>query len=260
MQSRTGWSRDQLLVAFYLYCRMPFGKMHRGNPDIVRFAGLIDRTPSALAMKLTNIASLDPAITSTGRKGLEGASAADRAMWDEMQRDWANFALETQNAVRQIEGGVIELCNVEPYIQSDAEDYEGGEKLVATKVRVGQSFFRSAVLSAYGFRCCISELAVPQFLIASHIIPWRVDARNRINPKNGLCLSVLHDKAFDSGLIGITADMTVMVSPKLKAFNDRFITETIIQFDGRPLRLPEKFFPSQEFLAYHREVIFQDTA
>ena len=81
MAIRIGWTRQQLLVAFNLYCRMPFGKMHSRNPEIVKYAELMGRTPSALAMKLTNIASLDPAITSTGRRGLEGASAADKAMW-----------------------------------------------------------------------------------------------------------------------------------------------------------------------------------
>jgi putative restriction endonuclease len=61
---------------------MPFGKMHYRNPEIIKYAGVIGRTPSALAMKLSNIASLDPAITTTGRKGLIGASATDKAMWE----------------------------------------------------------------------------------------------------------------------------------------------------------------------------------
>lgn len=257
MQLRTGWSRDQLLVAFYLYCRMPFGKMHRGNPEIVRFAELIGRTSSALAMKLTNIASLDPAITSTGRKGLEGTSAADRAMWNEMQQDWEAFALESKSAVRRIEGSSIKDSETELDSQLDETNYEGMERIVETKVRIGQSFFRSAVLSAYGFRCCISGLTVPQFLIASHIVPWRVDASNRINPRNGLCLSVLHDKAFDSGLIGVGSDMTVLISPKLKTLNDHFLNESILRFEGAPLQLPEKFLPEQELLQHHREMIFQ---
>ena len=63
------WTREQLLVAFALYCRLPFGRLHYRNPEIIRFAEAIGRTPSALAMKLTNIASLDPEITSTGRRG-----------------------------------------------------------------------------------------------------------------------------------------------------------------------------------------------
>ena len=71
MATRINWSRDQLLIAFNLYCQMPFGKMHSRNPEIIKCAEIIGRTPSALAMKLVNIASLDPAITSTGRSGLK---------------------------------------------------------------------------------------------------------------------------------------------------------------------------------------------
>ena len=85
MPSRIAWTRQQLLVAFSLYCKMPFGKLHSRNPEIIKYAGLLGRTPSALAMKLTNIASLDPAIIASGRKGLKGASKADRQMWEEMQ-------------------------------------------------------------------------------------------------------------------------------------------------------------------------------
>ena len=88
---RSGWTRQQLLVAFALYCRIPFGRMHAKNPEIVRIANAIDRTPSALAMKLVNIASLDPEITGTGRSGLKNASTNDRAMWDEMQDNWGPF-------------------------------------------------------------------------------------------------------------------------------------------------------------------------
>ena len=95
MGVRTGWTRQQLLVAFKLYCELPFGKLHFRNPEIVKFAALIGRTPSALAMKLTNIASLDPAITSTGRKGLKGAAAADRAMWAEMENHGVRLDFRT---------------------------------------------------------------------------------------------------------------------------------------------------------------------
>ena len=72
MLKRPGWTREQLLIAFALYCRLPFGKLHYRNPEIVRIAEAIGRTPSALAMKLSNIASLDPEITSTGPQGSGG--------------------------------------------------------------------------------------------------------------------------------------------------------------------------------------------
>ena len=57
----------------------------------------------ALAMKLTNIASLDPAITSTGLTGLKGRLPLyDRSMWAEMQSDWESFAVESQQAITAI--------------------------------------------------------------------------------------------------------------------------------------------------------------
>lgn len=258
MSARTGWTRQQLLVAFNLYCQMQFGKMHSRNPEIIKYAKLIGRTPSALAMKLTNIASLDPAITSTGRKGLEGASAADKAMWDEMQADWEHFAVEAQHAASVL-GIPTELGAAVDDTSAPDEivDYTGSNKTVQTTTRVGQDFFRRSVLSAYNYRCCITGLSVPKLLVASHIIPWRVDAANRLNPRNGLCLSMLHDKAFDAGIIAIADDMTVRVSRKHATSVDHFFNSALLAYDGKPIVLPEKFWPLAEFLAYHRQHVFE---
>ena len=215
MSGKTGWTRQQLLVAFNIYCQMPFGKLYSRNPEIIKYADMIGRTPSALAMKLTNIASLDPAITSTGRVGLKAASAADRAMWKEMQNDWENFVIESYQAMRSVTAETEQEIALDDKPFSDEPvDYTGSDKSIQTKARVGQGFFRKAILSAYNYRCCITGLAVPRLLVASHIIPWREDAANRLNPRNGLSLSMLHDKAFDIGIITINEDMTVRVSQK----------------------------------------------
>lgn len=253
MATRTGWTRRQLLVAFDLYCRLPFGKMHSRNREIVKLSGMIGRTPSALAMKLTNIASLDPAITSTGRKGLPGASTADRTMWNEMQADWQRFVLETRQALATL--GVAdesEADEVEGTQPEAAADYTGTDRAVQTKARVGQAFFRRAVLSAYDYRCCISGLAVPSLLVASHIVPWRADAANRLNPRNGLCLSMLHDKAFDIGIITIAEDMTVCVDKEPTDDMDDFFKSALLAYQGRSITLPDKFRPDPVFLADHR--------
>ena len=254
MPERTGWTRQQLLVAFALYSRLPFGRLHHGNPEIVTVAGMIERSPSALAMKLTNIASLDPAITSTGRSGLRKASANDRAMWDEMHSDWERFAVESHQA--ELEVGVTTGSEDEAAHGEDIHRF-GEDRVAQTTVRVGQGFFRSAVLSAYNERCCITGLSLPSLLVASHIVPWSHDGSNRVNPRNGLLLSALHDKAFDAGLITIRDDMTVQVSHKQTAQNDQFFSASIEHYDGRPIFLPQKFSPEREFLAYHREQIFQ---
>ena len=211
MPKRKKWTRQELLIAFGLYCRMPFGKLHKQNPEIIRIAGLIGRTPSALAMKLTNIASLDPEIIATGRKGLPGASAADRAMWQEMKSEWENFALDSAGAIHSIMQG-SEADDSEDESSSEYQDYSSTDRIGQTKTRIGQNFFRKAVLSAYNYRCCITGLSIPKLLVASHIVPWHIDSANRLNPRNGLALSVLHDKAFDLGMITINEDMTVRVS------------------------------------------------
>ncbi|SEH67601.1 putative restriction endonuclease [Rheinheimera pacifica] len=246
----SGWTRQQSLVAFSLYGRLPFGRFHMRNPEIIQYANLIGRTPSALAMKLSNIASLDPAITSTGRSGLSGASSADKAMWQEMQQDWAAFSIAMAQAEQ-------ELCTTSFPTAIDGPSNLITSKIAEVKVRIGQQFFRDAVLSAYNQRCCISGLANPKLLVASHIVPWHEDEHNRLNPHNGLALSALHDKAFDLGMITIDEDYRVVVSSQNTDTNDLFFDTAIASFHGRPIVLPEKFYPAAKFLAFHREHIFQ---
>jgi putative restriction endonuclease len=258
MSARINWTRQQLLVAFHLYSQLPFGKLHSNNPEIIKYAALIGRTPSALAMKLTNIASRDPEITSTGRAGLSGASAADKAMWAEMQADWGHFAIEMNQAVTALGAADVfdATANISPPLDEEV-DYTGSNKVVQVTARIGQNFFRRAVLSAYNYRCCITGLSVAKLLIASHIKPWRIDAANRLNPRNGLCLSMLHDKAFDAGIITVTENMTVHVSRKHAADADHFFNSALLAFDGKPLVLPNKFSPHADFLAYHRQHVFE---
>lgn len=249
------WNREQLLIAFYLYCQMPFGKMHSKNPEIIRIAALIGRTPSALAMKLTNIASLDPAITSTGRKGLDGASSADRSMWNEMQQDWEGFALESQAVFNDVALGVP--LPTEALIEEEEFDYSAQDKTSLVKIRIGQHFFRRSVLSAYLGRCCITGLTEPKLLVASHIVPWRMDASHRLNPRNGLCLSVLHDKAFDLGMFTLTPDFKIKSSRLIQSMsNNPFAANWLVGLEGKSIELPEKFRPELEFLDWHRQNVF----
>ena len=256
MARRVAWTRQQLLVAFALYCRLPFGRLHYRNPEIVAMANAIGRTPSSLAMKLTNIASLDPSITSTGRKGLSGASAADRAMWDEMNSDWERFAIESQQAVAEVTHPSISIPDAPIIDEGIGIMRTGYNRVVETTARVGQSFFRSAVLSAYNERCCITGLAIPALLIASHIIPWSDNPAHRLNPRNGLALSALHDKAFDTGIITIQEDLTILVSSNYQWTENIFFTSSIADYNGKAIYRPDKFAPDPEFLAYHRDHIF----
>lgn len=256
------WTREQLLVAFDLYCQTPFGKMHKTNPSIVRLAALIGRTPSAVAMKLGNFASLDPAITSTGRSGLDGASIKDKAIWSEFHTDWEALAVESKRALDALSKGDGHPVVLELELFNESNDnYEGMTKSVLTAVRIRQSFFRKAILSSYQSRCCMSHVTEPMLLIASHIIPWGEDKSNRLNPRNGLCLSAFHDRAFDKGLITVTPDYRVQVSKRLrKLVKNRFVADGILSLHAEKILLPDKFWPSQEFLSWHNRHRFLDSA
>jgi len=254
------WTKEQLKLAFNLYCQLPFGKLHKGNKEIIELAGLIGRTPSALAMKLCNIASIDPAITSSGRKGLGNASALDREVWDEFHADWDRLATEClhiHERLRAEKGLSSEAVQTDDGLES-IEDFTGETRRVVTEQRIRQNFFRRAVLSSYHDRCCMSGLSEPRLLIASHIVPWSKDRHNRLNPRNGLCLSALHDKAFDRGLISLDDDFRVMLSRELEQRNEVFVKRFFHPLAGQTITLPERFTPDIGFLKQHRAEVFVD--
>ncbi len=95
----------------------------------------------------------------------------------------------------------------------------GGESIAQRKERIGHRFFHNVVLSSYENGCCITGVKVPELLRASHIKPWAVSTpEEKTNPANGLCLNVLHDAAFDKGLITVRTDFSICVSVKLKKY------------------------------------------
>lgn len=254
------WTKEQTKLAFYLYCQLPFGQLHQRNKDIVELAMLIDRTPSAVAMKMCNLASLDPAIINSGRSGLGNASGLDKEVWDEFHADWDGLASECA-AIKYALGEEAHIGSAQPIIESEdlpfqPEDYSGETKKVLTEQRVKQSFFRRAVLSGYGGKCCISNLSDCRLLVASHIVPWSQDKSNRLNPSNGLCLSAIHDKAFDRGLISLTDDMKVLLSSDIKAQQSDFHHAVFSSVEGKRIAMPEKFMPDILFIRYHRESVF----
>ena len=252
-RSGTQWTREELLTVLGLYCRISFGQYNSRNKDVIRVAAAIGRTPAAVAMKLGNLASLDPTLR---QSGLRNASNPDRAIWAEMNADWGTFVEESSEARR----GYGLLDDTEPVESADGETMQERvtERKGVVTQRVGQDFFRDALLSAYNYKCCISGLAVEPLLIASHIVPWSADEKNRLNPHNGLLLSVLHDKAFDKGLITLDGDLKVRISRSHLPKGDRFFTQAIAAYDGHPIAVPEKFGPHPDFLAYHREHVFKD--
>jgi predicted restriction endonuclease len=251
------WTKEQVKLAFHLYCQIPFGKIDGRNKEVIALAKIIGRTSDAIAMKMLNSASLDPAITSTGRVGLGNASALDREVWGEFHADWERLAVECQLLRQQLDQNVVEDLELE----SDEllpEDFTGETRQVLTTQRIKQHFFRRTVLSSYRGRCCMSGLSESRLLVASHIVPWSKDKANRLNPSNGLCLSAIHDRAFDKGLITLTDDFKIVISEELKRRDEAFVKDVLLPLGGKQIELPERFTPQPGFIAWHRNELFMD--
>ena len=249
------WTREELILAINLYCKIPFGKMHHGNPLIIEFANLIGRTPSSVTFKLGNLASFDPSLKERGIKGASNASKLDKEIWDEFYQNWDSAILKSEVLLAKKTNSTIEKIN---HIDFNDLPKNGFEKERLVKTRINQSIFRNIVLATYNSRCCITGNENTELLIASHIVPWSKDDKNRLNPMNGLCLNALHDRAFDCGLITISSeDYKLILSPRLKRNNiTRTIETNFIAFENKQIILPDKFLPSKEFLDYHYQNIF----
>jgi putative restriction endonuclease len=250
------WTRDELIVAFNLYCKTPFGRIHNRNPQIINLASAIGRTPSAVSWKLANFARLDPSLQKRAIAGASHGSMAEIEVWDEFNEDWEALAYKSEQLLAEFVGNpIIQEPQTE---QVELALPEGKERETLVRVRVNQSFFRETVFAAYKYRCCITGLSIPELLNASHIIPWSIDTKNRTNPRNGLCLNVLHDRAFDRGLITITPDRKIKVSKQLSLLeNQQDILEYLTRYHDKSIRLPEHFLPDPVFLEYHNTRIFK---
>lgn len=91
-----------------------------------------------------------------------------------------------------------------------------------------------------------------------HIQPWSESPLNRVNPRNGLCLSRIHHTAFDLGLITLDEAYRVVVSRELREYlpNEALEAE-FVAYEGKKIRMPEKFLPEPAFLKAHRRVVFK---
>lgn len=250
---KMNWTRDQTIVAFNVYCKIPFKSSNSRHPEIIKHAKIIGRSPAALNMKIGNFGRIDPQLRERGITGLSHGSKLEQEVWDEFHGDWEKLIYQSELLIARFENKSIENS---PNLGLSALP-QGEEREAIVKTRVNQSFFRSAILSSYNQKCCITSLAIPELLIASHIVPWSENKKERLNPSNGLCLNALHDKAFDKGLITVSTDYKVIVagyimdSDRTDAMKNYFV-----KFHGKEISAPDKFLPKKEFLKYHNNNIF----
>jgi len=262
MATRKNWTRDEILIALNIYHKLTFGQLHARQPVIVNLAEKMGRGANSLAMKLCNLASLDPVLKLRGIQGLPGASALDRAVWNEFHSDLNEAVPASEEALRQLfaagESTVVEVLPKEGVKVRKVPPHGPTEFLSTVKQRRGQEFFRDAVLNNFGGRCGVTQLALRELLVASHILPWGTHEEERLNVRNGLALSRLHDAAFDRGLIGFDENMKLLLSKRLKhELPQRAVAESFAAYAGECLILPDDAAcPDPAFIAEHRAKVF----
>ena len=250
------WTKDELILALNLYLKLEFGKLHSRNPQIIHLAGLLGRTPSSIAMRLNNFASVDPYHQQRGIGGLPGGKKQVEPIWNEFINNKDELLFESERILAEKEHIAIEDKFSD--LLKGTEHLKGEYKIREVKIRVNQNVFRQIVLANYAAKCAITGIDIPDLLFASHIIPWSKNEVERLNPENGICLSALYDRAYDKGYIGITEKFHIHVSSGLnKKLKQAYHAKYFQPLVGTKIILPKKYHPKKEFLQYHMDKVFE---
>ena len=117
---------------------------------------------------------------------------------------------------------------------------------------MAQTIFRRSLLKAYEKRCAISGYTSPLLLEAAHIIPWSAaNEYERLDPTNGILLSVLHHRLFDAGLITVGEDYVIQEHSEKKKIKKNTPEYSVLkELNGKKLSLPQnqRHWPNRTFL------------
>ena len=244
------WTREQVIVALNVYCKIPCKISSARNPIVKKYAELLGRTPAALNLKIGNLGSFDPVLRDNGIVGLSHTSKVDEEVWNEFFENPEKLAYESEKIIAELRNKTIEEST-----NIDINNLpKGTERISVTRQRVNQQFFHDAVLCSYENHCCITGISNRQLLEACHISSWRDDVKNRTNPKNGLCMNPLFHKAFDRYLFTVTPDYKIEISEQMiDGTDDNSFRDYLLSIKGKDIIMPEKFYPDKNLLAIHYE-------
>jgi len=253
MAKSPNWTREELILAFNLYLKLPFGKMHKGNSDVIKLASLLGRrTPDSVAMRLVNFANVDPYHQKRGIKGMDGGRKQVEPIWNEFIKNQEDLVFESERILAGYQHQTLE--ELHPEITFDWQNLQGEVRERLVKTRINQSVFRQMILKTYKNQCAVSGINFPELLVAGHIIPWAENDKERLNPENGICLSNLYDRAYERSLICIDTDFKLLISKRLKEeATKEFYRQYFGRFEGHKIMLPAEYRPKREFLEYRLE-------
>lgn len=241
MPQGTKWNSEEITLALGLYLITPYSRIDKKDPRAVMLGSLLDRSGGSVAMKLANLASLDPEVAKRGRKGFGNGARADRRVWDyffdprtgqiatarlrarideiAQARNLSLDFLDAEVGSASAANAQQDVAAVGTLLKAPPERVliriDGVDRLVTRKERVHQDFFRRAVLANCEMQCAVTHLSEPSLLEAAHILPWSEYPDTRLEVGNGLALNSLLHAAYDQNLLGITGDGVVKVAEEL---------------------------------------------
>lgn len=135
------------------------------------------------------------------------------------------------------------------------KNYEVADAITTIKTRgSAQRAFAEAVKANYGNRCAITGIVTQAFLVASHIVPWSEDQSIRLDPSNGICLSLLVDRAFEKGHLLVDDDLTIRIDWG-RVGHDQALESQLRPYDGQKLSAPSDGSPRPEYLQRRRALV-----
>lgn len=158
------------------------------------------------------------------------------------------------NKIQERVSGSLDISSKN--IVSEPEPVERFGLPVLVKPRLGQGGFRVVVTDAYRRRCALTGESTLPVLEAAHILPFAEQGPHDVS--NGMLLRSDFHKLFDLGMITVTPEYRVEVSPRIR--EDWFNGKAYYRLHGQELpNLPESIAdrPSTEFLRWHNENRFQ---
>ncbi len=171
--------------------------------------------------------------------------------WGLVRRAYLKLSPEYEVLMDALVSGSARLtCEQAEDIEETAENDHIGPttKKVLNEARLGQGWFRDAVLKRWGHCCAATSAVTVRAIRASHIKPWKESTnKERLDPDNGLPLVATLDALFDAGLISFDAAGQMLVSPALTAAERKVLGIGNLSLGKKPT--PKM----AAYLVHHRE-------
>lgn len=174
------------------------------------------------------------------KKGILAKSEID----DEINNNKGNYAKILKKVKAYINEEKIVSCKIRNQSNNRLNSKNTTEISTETKRRIGQDTLRDYILENYNHECAICNINKDDLLVCSHIVPWSIDKKNRLNPQNAICLCALHDKLFDRGYFSLSENYKLIFGRKADEHIKKMLAKS-------KFKMPNENYPDINLLQKH---------